>query len=144
MQTDSNFVDNLLHGNTHDSDSDSAESELNCSAVVDDSYSDHSTGKKTPTLQSTFSNSAGTSVTGIDSAIQHQINVQILAQLSGINDRLNVIENKGSKKSSDPKKIQKPKLVCRLPRSHCHHPSAYIQLCQISIPSDKITLFKIK
>ena len=106
MQNDSEFVHSLLNTN-HDSDSDSAESELNCSAVVDDSDSDHNTGKQTNTISSTASTSASasTSVTGIDSALQHQINVQILSQLSAINDRLNVIENTGSKKTSDPKKI---------------------------------------
>ena len=108
MQNDSEFVHSLLNTN-HDSDSDSAESELNCSAVVDDSDSDHNTGKQTNTISSTASTSASasTSVTGIDSALQHQINVQILSQLSAINDHLNVIENTGSKKTSDPKKMLK-------------------------------------
>ena len=107
MQNDSQFIQTLLHQNQYDSDSDSAESELNCSAVVDDSDSDHNTGKQTHTMPSTSSTSISTSATGIDSALQQQINVQILSQLSAINDRLNVIESKNSKKTSDPKKIKK-------------------------------------
>ena len=109
MQNDSQFVQNLLHQNQHDSDSDSAESELNCSAVADDSDSDHNTSKQTHTMPSTSSTSASTSATGIDSALQQQINVQILSQLSAINDHLNAIESKNSKKTSDPKKIKKSK-----------------------------------
>ena len=109
MQNDSQFVQNLLHQNQHDSDSDSAESELNCSAVADDSDSDHSTNKQTHTMPSTSSTSVSTSATGIDSALQQQINVQILSQLSAINDRLNAIESTNSKKTSDPKKIKKSK-----------------------------------
>ena len=105
MQNDSQFVQNLLHQNQHDSDSDSAESELNCSAVADDSDSDHNTSKQTHTMPSTSSTSASTSATGIDSALQQQINVQILSQLSAINDRLNAMESKNSKKTTDPKKI---------------------------------------
>ena len=77
MQNDSQFVQNLLHQNQHDSDSDSAESELNCSAVADDSDSDHSTNKQIHTMPSTSSTSISTSATGIDSALQQQINVQI-------------------------------------------------------------------
>ena len=106
MQNDFQFVQNLLHQNQHDSDSDSAESELNCSAVADDSDSDHSTNKQTGTMPSTSSTSVSTSATGIDSALQQQINVQILSQLSAINDRLNAIESTNSKKTSDPKKIK--------------------------------------
>ena len=109
MQNDSQFVQNLLHQNQHDSDSDSAESELNCSAVADDSDSDHSTNKQTHTMPSTSSTSVSTSATGIDSALQQQINVQILSQLSAINDRLHAIESTNSKKTSDPKKIKKSK-----------------------------------
>ena len=106
MQNDSQFVHNLLHKNQH-SDSDSAESELNCSDVAEDSDSDHNTAKQTHTRPSTSSTSASTS--GIDSALQQQINVQILSQLSAINDRLNAIESTNSKKTSDPKKIKKSK-----------------------------------
>ena len=65
------------------------------------------TCKQKQTMQSTSSTSAGTSDTVLDSAVQQQINVQILAQLSAINQRLNFIENKGSKNSSDLKKNQK-------------------------------------
>ena len=104
MQNDSQFVQTLLHQNQLDSDS---ESELNCSAVVDNSDSDHSTGKQTHTMPSTSSTSVSTSATY--SALEQQINVQILPQLSAINDHLNAIESKNSKKTSDPKKIKKSK-----------------------------------
>ena len=80
---------------------------LNCSDVAEDSDSDHNTAKQTHTRPSTLRTSVSTS--GIDSALQQQINVQILSQLSAINDRLNAIESTNSKKTSDPKKIKKSK-----------------------------------
>ena len=52
MQNDSNFVVNLLQSNTHDLDSDSAESELNCSAIVDESDSEPRPCKQKHIMQS--------------------------------------------------------------------------------------------
>ena len=91
----------------HNSDSDdSADSELDCSAVIENSDTEHTTG--TESKQST-SSTPSTSLAGnslSDAATQQVINVQILAQLSSISDRLNVLESKKVKKHSDPKKIK--------------------------------------
>ena len=91
--------------NHHDSD-DSADSELDCSAVIENSDTEHTTG--TESKQST-SSTPSTSLAGntlSDAATQQAINVQILAQLSSISDRLNVLESKKVKKHLDPKKIK--------------------------------------
>ena len=46
MQTDSHFGGKLLQNNAHDSDSDLAEFELNCNAIVDEFVSEPSTCKQ--------------------------------------------------------------------------------------------------
>ena len=106
MSNDSEFLTQISQ-NHHNSDSDdSADSELDCSAVVENSDTEHTTG--TESKQST-SSTPSTSLAGnalSDAATQQAINVQILAQLSSISDRLNVLESKKVKKHSDPKKNQ--------------------------------------
>ena len=106
MSNDSEFLTQISQ-NHHNSDSDdSADSELDCSAVVENSDTEHTTG--TESKQST-SSTPSTSLAGnalSDAATQQTINIQILAQLSSISDRLNVLESKKVKKHSDPKKIK--------------------------------------
>ena len=106
MSNDSEFLTQISQ-NHHNSDSgDSADSELDCSAVVENSDTEHTTG--TESKQSTSSTSS-TSLAGnalSDAVTQQVINVQILAQLSSISDRLNVLESKKVKKHSDLKKIK--------------------------------------
>ena len=88
----------------HNSDSDdSADSELDCSAVIENSDTEHAT-KKQSTSSTPSTSLAGNTLS--DAATQQAINVQILAQLSSISDRLNVLESKKVKKHSDPKKNQ--------------------------------------
>ena len=64
---------------------------------MESSDSEHTSGKESK--QST--SSAGNSLS--DAATLQTINVEILAQLSSISDRLNVLEQKKVKKDSDPK-----------------------------------------
>ena len=68
------------------------------------SDSEHSPGKenKQSTSSTQSTSSAGNSL--LVAAIQQAINVQILAQLSSMSDRLNGLEQHKVKKNSDPKK----------------------------------------
>ena len=106
MSNDSEFLTQISK-NHHNSDSDdSADSELDCSAVVENSDTEDTTG--TESKQST-SSTPSTSLAGnalSDAATQQAINVQILAQLSSISDRLNVLESKKVKKHWIRKKIK--------------------------------------
>ena len=78
-------------------------------------------------------------------AAQQAISFQNLAQLSVISERLNVIEKKGSKKCSDPKKIKvfpKPNPVRWLSWPLCHTLSTSISRGQIYRVSDSTLQFR--
>ena len=100
MSTDSEFMSKIPQNDQNSDSDDSVASELDCSAIVESSDSEQMPGtesKGTSSTQSTSSTGGALS----DVAIQQAINVQILAQLSYISDRLNVLESKKVKKDSD-------------------------------------------
>ena len=113
LAEDKHFIETVLQRsigsdiNTNMSDSDSSASDLNCSALVNDSDNDSS-------VLTNSKNVAGTSqVTGTDNPsqktdpnMQTLINARILDQLDKIGQRLDKIENKTCKKSSDKSKIK--------------------------------------
>ena len=113
LAEDKQFIETVLkHSIVSDidinmSDSDSSTSDLNCSALVNDSDNDSS-------VLTNSKNVAGTSqATGIDNPSQKSdpnmqtlINARILDQLDKIGQRLDKIENKTCKKSSDKSKIK--------------------------------------
>ena len=146
MSNDSEFLTQISQNDQNSDSDDSAESELDCSAVAENSDTEHTTG--TESKQST-SSTPSTSLAGnalSDAATQQVINVQILAQLSSISDRLNVLESEKVKKDSDPKKREFPKIkpALELPRSHCHRISALPPACHVYSVSDKMHSFKVK
>ena len=98
MSNDSEFLTRILQNDQNSDSDDSASSELDCSAVVENSDTEQTTG--TESKQST-SSTPSTSLAGnalSDAATQQAINIQIVAQLSSISDRLNVLESKKSQK----------------------------------------------
>ena len=104
MASDTEFLSKLSK-NQQNSDADESEiSDLNCSALVESSDDEQiPCGQNIQSTSSTSSMLPGTSALS-DVATQQAINVQILAQLSSISDRLNTLEKKDVKKDSDPKK----------------------------------------
>ena len=147
MSNDSEFLTQISQNDQNSDSDDSAESELDCSAVAENSDTEHTTS--TESKQST-SSTPSTSLAGnalSDAATQQAINLPILAQLSSISDRLNVIESKKVKKHLDPKKkreFPKIKPALELLRSHCHRISALHPACQVYSVSDKMYSFKVK
>ena len=101
---DSEFLHKVLQ-NDQDSDSgDSSDSDLNCSAVVENSDSEQVDKQNIQSTSSTSRSTSDTHTSLLDVAVQQAINVQILSQLSSISDRLQVLEKNSVKKHSDPKK----------------------------------------
>ena len=93
MSNDSECVKNLIKSQNIDTDDvSSSASDLNCSDLVQGSYTEGNVNKQIP--KSTLSTS-GDILTGTD--VQQAINAQILAQLSAISDRLSVIESRDCK-----------------------------------------------
>ena len=91
--------------NDRDSDSgESCDSDLNCSAVVENSDNEQVDKQNTQSTLSTSCSTSDTHTSLSDVAVQQAINVQILSQLSSISDRLQVLEKSNVKKHSDPKK----------------------------------------
>ena len=104
MSNDLEFLTQISQNHQNSNSDNSATSKLDCSAVIENSDTDQTTG--TESKQST-SSTPSTSFAGnalSDVATQQAINIQILAQLSSISDRLNVLESKKVKKDLDPKK----------------------------------------
>ena len=104
MATDSEFMSKISQNDQNSGSDDSVASELDCSAIVKNSDSGHIpvTESKQSTSSIPSTSSAGSALS--DVATQQAINIQILAQLSSISDRLNILETKKVKKDSDPKK----------------------------------------
>ena len=94
--------------NDQDSDSgdESCDSDLNCSAVVENSNNEQVDKHNTQSTSSTSRSTSDSHTSLSDVAVQQAINVQILSQLSAISDRLQVLEKNNVKKHSDPKKIK--------------------------------------
>ena len=104
MASDAEFLSKLSK-NQQNSDADESEiSDLYCSALVESSDDEQNPcGQNIQSTSSTLRTLPGASALS-DVATQQAINVQILAQLSSISDRLNNLEKKDVKKDSDPKK----------------------------------------
>ena len=104
MASDAEFLSKLSKSQQN-SDADESEiSDLNCSALVESSDDEQNPcGRNIRSTSSTLSMLPGASTLS-DVATQQAINVQILAQLSSISDRLNTLEKKDVKKDLDPKK----------------------------------------
>ena len=89
----------------NDQDSgDSSDSDLNCSAVVENSDNEQVHKQNIQSTPSTSHSTSDTHTSLSDVAVQQAINVQILSQLSSISDRLQLLEKNNVKKHSDPKK----------------------------------------
>ena len=104
MSSESESVSKLSQNQQNSVADDSVSSNLNCRATVESSDDD-----QIPSMQNTQSTSSTSSTLGGGSALldvttQQVINVQILAQLSSISARLNILEKKGAKKGFGPKK----------------------------------------
>ena len=95
MSNDSDFMLKISQNDQNTDSDDYVASKLHCSAVVDISASE---------CTSSISSIQSRKFIQSDSATQQAINVQILAQLSSISDRLNVLEQHKAKKDLDPKK----------------------------------------
>ena len=105
LANDCEFLNSMIQ-NDQDSDSgESCESDLNCSAVVENSDNEQVDKHNTQSTSSTSHSTSDTHTSVSDVAIQQAINVQILSQLSAISDRLQVLE-KSNVKHSDPKKLK--------------------------------------
>ena len=103
------------------SDSDSSDSELNCTDLVQSD--DETNNTKNPNVSNVDSNFSDKQSTSI-SVSQDTINAQILAQLQSIGQRLTKIESTQCKKTTDTGKIkstskkQKHKTSATLPQAH--------------------------
>ena len=101
------------------SDSDSSDSELNCSNLVQSD--DETNNTKNPNVSNVASNFSDKQSTSVS---QDTINTQILAQLQSIGQRLTKIESTQCKKTTDTGKIkstskkQKHKTSVSLPQAH--------------------------
>ena len=94
MSTDSQFLHKVLQ-NDQDSDSgESSDSDLNCSAVIENSDSEQVDKQNNQSTPSTSRSTSDTHTSLSDVAVQQAINVQILSQLSSISDRLQLLEKK--------------------------------------------------
>ena len=106
ISNDSEFLNKVLQ-NYQDSDSgDSSDSDLNCSAVVENSDNEQVHKQNIQSTPSTSRSTSDTHTSLSDVAVQQAINVQILSQLSSISDRLQLLEKNNVKKHSDPKKMK--------------------------------------
>ena len=106
LSNDSEFPIKVFQ-NDQDSDSgDSSDSDLNCSAVVENSDSEQVDKQTIQSTPSTSRSTCDTHTSMSDVAVQQAINVQILSQLSSISDRLQLLEKNNVKKHSDPKKMK--------------------------------------
>ena len=104
ISNDSEFLARVIQ-NDQDSDSgESCDSNLNCSAVIENSDNERVDKQNTQSTSSTSRSTSDTHTSLSDAAIQQTINVQILSQLSAISDRLQVLEKYTVKKDSDLKK----------------------------------------
>ena len=104
MATDSEFMSKISQNDQNTDSDDSVASELDCSAIVENSDSEHIPVTESEQSTSSILSTSSAGSTLSDVATQQAVNVQILAQLSSISDRLNVLETKKVKKDSDPKK----------------------------------------
>ena len=86
METDSDFISKISQNDQNSDSNDSALSELDCSAIIDDSDSEQIPGKECnqSTSSTPSTSSAGSTLSNV--ATQQAINVQILAQLSSAID----------------------------------------------------------
>ena len=114
---DTQFIDSVLHTNSHNSDfsenmsdSDTSASDLNCSDLMQNSFDGVSDGKNCASGSSTSKSDKDLSVKSSDSDQQAVINAQILEQLHRIGKRLDHIEQKDCKKTSDKTKIKNVKI----------------------------------
>ena len=147
MATDSEFMSKISQNDQNSDSDDSVACELDCSAIIENSNSEHIPviESKQSTSSTPSTSSAGSALS--DVATQLAINVQILAQLSSMSDRLNVLETKKVKKDSDLKKRReflKRNPVLKLPRSHCHKISSLHPACQVYSVLDKMCSSKVK
>ena len=104
MSIDSNFLSKISQNDQNSESDDSVESELDCSEIVESSDNEQTPGKESKQSTSSTQSTSSAGKTSSDIATQQAINVQILAQLSSISDRLHILENKKVKIDSDPKK----------------------------------------
>ena len=103
LSNDSEFLNKVLQ-NDQDSDSgESSDSDLNCSAVIENSNNEQIDKQNIPSTLSTSRSTSDTHTSLSDVAVQQAINVQILSQLSSISDRLQVLEKSNVKKYSGKK-----------------------------------------
>ena len=106
--------------NMSDSDSEGSGSDLNCSAIVQDSDNEDNSN------MSNLQEGAGPSqqkqlhatLHKLDLDVQAVINAQILEQLDKIGKRLDKIESKDSKKTADKSKVKGSKPKDTKPKKH--------------------------
>ena len=97
LSNDSEFLNRMIQ-NDQDSDSgESCDSDLNCSAVVENSNNEQVDKHNTQSTSSTSRSTSDIHTSLSDVAVQQAINVQILSQLSAISDRLQVLEKNNVK-----------------------------------------------
>ena len=122
LSDDSQFMAQLVkqqENSVQVSNSDSSDSELNCSDLVQSD--DETNNTKNPNVSNVASNFSDKQSTSVS---QDTINAQILAQLQSIGQRLTKIESTQSKKTTDTGKIkstskkQKHKTSVTLPQAH--------------------------
>ena len=146
--SDENFMSRLLQcqQNTSQSGQVSDSGSENNSILSNESDNEQTHGSESTGGDKQVPSSSNTCLEiNADTFSQQAINLQILSQLGDISKRLNAIENKKPKKSSDRSKIKaKLKLPGLVPQSHCLPHRLLLNPFQIYSISEVMHTFKLK